>query len=406
MRALLWAWALTVSLGAAPAPAQTLLRIEERDLDGASHAVGPGVAIVDISSTLNIGVERAALLERIRASAPGTSSQELIQDLLQLQSFLNEGAGRASNPWRTRCRSGPGRGTPAANAKLQGAYRQWGKSALQVMEYANRSLSGGDPRRARLRESLNVALERNAGASIEQLYATITQVGTQEALRLRGELDEVLREEGVSVQMGVWVTTRGEGSRPIHLPNFDTYAPQGRVDIERFKILLTEEQKAQLRRPINSRATSSRAASPGRSGPRRASGSPSSSPARAGVSSRCASSWTPSCGGRIPPPSGSGRRRRPPGSSSSPMAPSWMGSRRSTARPPARPPRRTSSSAPTRIWTRRRGAPARASSSSPCSSPRSTPRRWAWTRWASGCSSSSPSAVRPSPPTWAPCSRR
>ncbi len=248
MMALLKVWALTVSLGAAPAPAPTLLRIEERDLDGASHAVGPGVAIVDISSTLNIGVDHAALLERIRASEPGTSSQELIEELLQLQSFLNEGAGAGLKPLEEAlsewAREG---GTPAANAKLQGAYRQWGRSSLQVMEYANRALSGGDPRRARLREALNVALERNAGASIEQLYATITQVGTEEARRLRGELEEVLREEGVSVQMGAWVTTRGEGSRPIHLPNFDTYAPQGRVDIERFKILLTEEQKAQLR---------------------------------------------------------------------------------------------------------------------------------------------------------------
>jgi hypothetical protein len=240
--------ALTVSLGAAPPAGQTLLSIEERDLDGASHAVGRGVSIVDISSTLNIGVDRAVLLERIQASDPGTSSQTLIEDLLQLQSFLNEGAGANLRPLEEAlsewAREG---GTPAANAKLQSAYSRWGQSSLQLMEYANQSLASGGSGRARLREALNLALERNAGAPIEQLYAAISELGAQEVRRLRGELDAVLRQEGVSLQMGAWVATRSEGARPIHLPNFDTYAPQQRVDIERFKILLTDAQKTQLR---------------------------------------------------------------------------------------------------------------------------------------------------------------
>jgi hypothetical protein len=178
----------------------------------------------------------------------GTSTQAVIDDYSQLQSLLVGATAEGLEPLaRALADWSAGGGSPAATAALQQALNARGSAPLAILEYASQTPPpGATASRTRLREALNLALEQEAGQPVLRLYARILEVARQELQSLRGELDVALRQEGVSFQMGAWVATR-EGSRPIHLPNFDTYAPQERFDIDRFSIVLTDAQRQQLR---------------------------------------------------------------------------------------------------------------------------------------------------------------
>jgi hypothetical protein len=248
---------LLVLLACVPALAQpageaaarpVLLHIVEKDLNGGSHAVPRDIAIVDIGSTLDIRVDRDALAGWVSGAGMGASTQALIDDYARLQALLVGATAEGLAPLgKSLAAWGAAGGSPAATAALQQALTAQGSAPLAVLEYAAETPPrGASPSRVRLREALNRALGEEAGQPVVRLYARILQVAQQEVEVLRGALEEALRQEGVSFQMGAWVAT-GEGSRPLHLPNFDTYAPQERFDIDRFSLVLTDTQRQQLR---------------------------------------------------------------------------------------------------------------------------------------------------------------
>lgn len=253
MRQVLGLWVLLATVPALAQPATEaaarppLLQIVEKDLNGGSHAVPRDIAIVDIGSTLDIRLDRDALAGWVSGAGMGESTQALIDDYARLQSLLVGATAEGLEPLaKSLAAWGAAGGTPAATAALQQALTAQGSAPLGVLEYAAETPARASPSRVRLREALNRALEEEAGQPVVRLYARILQVAQQELEVSRGTLEEALRQEGVSFQMGAWVAT-GEGARPLHLPNFDTYAPQERFDIDRFSLVLTDAQRQQLR---------------------------------------------------------------------------------------------------------------------------------------------------------------
>jgi hypothetical protein len=53
------------------------------------------------------------------------------------------------------------------------------------------------------------------------------------------------KAQGVYVQLGAWLDA-GKNSAPIHIEGFDEYLPQTPSSVERFQVVLTQDQQAQL----------------------------------------------------------------------------------------------------------------------------------------------------------------
>jgi hypothetical protein len=228
---------LGLTLGSGELAAQAALTIRERTPAGHTLDVG-GAGIVDINSTLLIGIDR----ERIRQLAG--QEQEATQAITELLSRLESvtrvrnsalaGIAPALAAWESSGKD------DSARVALQGS--------LQSLTRAASTLIDAAPRGSRLRERLNaalgVAITRRGG--LEDLYGTVLAAAAEEAATLRLERDSLLAVAGVFVQAGGWSLT-DKGTRPLHFPGFDTNPNLEAFDVETFGIGVIALNKAQKR---------------------------------------------------------------------------------------------------------------------------------------------------------------
>ncbi len=63
--------------------------------------------------------------------------------------------------------------------------------------------------------------------------------------RMKNEVIQYAQNKGIYIQFGAWLYTR-HNSIELHLPNFDSIAPQPSYEVERWQILPTEDQLEEL----------------------------------------------------------------------------------------------------------------------------------------------------------------
>lgn len=81
----------------------------------------------------------------------------------------------------------------------------------------------------------------------DDMYGSVYLAATEVIQEVRNEITEFAKSEGVSVQMGSWLVTNKKRT-PLHLPGFDSIAPQKPYEVERWQFIPTEEQLSELER--------------------------------------------------------------------------------------------------------------------------------------------------------------
>jgi len=215
------------ALAASAPPPAPLLTFVERDIDGDSHDVTPGAATVDINSTIGITIDRAVLAARL-GGASGSETAALVADYVTLQNGITE---------LTRALSQPA-------ADKTGSLRA--RAGLILLNYATSAPKDAAPtaRPNRFRAALDRALDSAAGQSTAAQFLALQQAGHEEIDRLQQELNAALAKEGVRLMLGAWLGASA-GTQPVHLPGFDSYADQTRYEVERFRLVFTDEQRQQ-----------------------------------------------------------------------------------------------------------------------------------------------------------------
>jgi hypothetical protein len=229
---------------AVPAPAGPAITMTENDLDGDTHDVARGTAEVDINSRIAIAIHRTSVVARLSPLTSGTLTSALVGDYVQFQLGVTELV-RSLAPLQAglhRAQGGQPRvGATAAESVIPDA----AGPTVALMRYA-RGQGASDPaaagRRLRFREALNKALDMSGAPDRIRQYEIVREAATDELERLRQELQNALAAEGVKVMMGAWIGT-GAGNTPLHLPGFDDYVDQPRYEVDRFRLVFTEEQQ-------------------------------------------------------------------------------------------------------------------------------------------------------------------
>jgi len=231
MRRLLAAAAF--ALLAASAAAQTpIVNIQEVDEDGNQIALTDKSRIVDINSTLNLTIDRAALNNYLEQKGLTGSASDLVARIDTLTAVLQRERRQppaVAEGVRQHARSQRlGRGAQGALGPDRGGGRRRGAAgprragAQLVPQRAARAgpAGGGEPGRT--------------------VPAGLRRRGEHRA-RPAGPVRHVATTNGVYVQLGAWVETR-----PIHIAGFDDYPQDEHYVVQRWNLALSEDEQARL----------------------------------------------------------------------------------------------------------------------------------------------------------------
>ena len=94
----------------------------------------------------------------------------------------------------------------------------------------------------RLTEVSDYILEGPGGFRPEDIYSR----AETELKRMKQELENQTENKGVSLQFAGWLYKNSFPAQPIHIPGFDSIAPQPSFEVNRWMILPNEEQIQQL----------------------------------------------------------------------------------------------------------------------------------------------------------------
>jgi hypothetical protein len=243
-----------LAAGIAQADADSVLSVEERDLDNRSRAVAKGVGVVDINSTIVLQLDKAALRVELAKRFPETPAEE-IKTVRLIQQQIREGLdalpdmGKALVAW-----SDPAARTAEKTAALRAAVGRVADAASPILKHATQQSP-----------ELEAEIEKRLAnlPSMTESYAAVFEAAAVYVERLARDVDKRLTEQGIYLQMGAWLDYAG-ASTPIHLPGFDTLPEAEFNEIERWQLtaLLSPENKAlfdaaqQAARDINSREKS------------------------------------------------------------------------------------------------------------------------------------------------------
>lgn len=196
--------------------------------------------IVDLGSSLRIRLDKDAL--RVRLLGRGSTGGELERvaaAMLDLSRIASTGLEAA----RALERAMGGYVAEPTPERLMEVRRDLGPAddAVQATVIA----AAGD---ARLAEGVERALEElPAGTPMAERLAVLFGVVRRRAEALRERTDGALRSAGVTVRLGGWHVT-SDGQHPLHLEGFDDYAPRAPVDVPRWTLVLSDEQRTTLAR--------------------------------------------------------------------------------------------------------------------------------------------------------------
>lgn len=233
--------ALFLALVVATAARGQVVTITERDPDGGEHGLdlAVGGTIVDINSELAFTLDRDRLATEIGGlpdlASPRLSAQ--IQTVTALQEIVARGM-------TVLPRLAQALVSQRMGADVTDSVRAVNRDLAPLL----RSISDAFPpeqngARERINEAIMAAAQQGGGMITR--YEAVLGQAAQEVTRLRQGLNELAREEGVTVQFGGWITTR-EGTTAIHLDKFDNHPDAEPFDVERWDFSLSDDQKAEL----------------------------------------------------------------------------------------------------------------------------------------------------------------
>lgn len=217
----------------------SVIRIDEIDDNAKTMVVDDKFNIVDINSRLVLTFDRSELNKYLKDKGfvDGTSDLvdriSVLTEVLQMQ---NESLDSFQKALATRP---PADASDADWTAYWAAVRTASAPFVQLVEIISKSPTMRQQLNADMKQ-LRETRPQDAANPLMQLQV-VYKVAADEARRLQSELDAQAREKGVYVQLGGWVE-----SRPIHIDGFDDY-PQGeRFVVERFSLVLSDEEKQRL----------------------------------------------------------------------------------------------------------------------------------------------------------------
>lgn len=245
MRSAFWALALGACCAtfaqASPADSDSLILIAERDDDGISrHLSSSGIAVSDISSVLSIYLNKDKLALHLAkgSNAPGTANlinqAGILKDLtLQGNADLTELSEKLAKHFATN---------PSDGVALKKILSPMTSRLLKILEIAE---SNPELNRA-LNDALEHLISTQKNPPILTQYQAILDGAQKEAERLLADQRTLLSKEGAYVQLGAWLVTP-TGATPLHLNGFDSYPEQAEFAIDRWSLILKEDQKTELK---------------------------------------------------------------------------------------------------------------------------------------------------------------
>ncbi|NOJ80500.1 hypothetical protein [Myxococcus xanthus] len=226
--------------GATPSLADAqVLHLKEVDVDSNAVEITANIAIVDIGSTIHIGVTRDNALAKLGMAAGATElTATLVKNSKVLADALAQ-ANKATEQLRIAMHLWTSNPTPETLKALQDAT---GKAADPAFNIVAAATSG-----SRFENVLDAALEAvpPEGISDPELFRLIADAAAAELVSLQADLRQSLQEEGVYFMLGAWIVGK-DGNRSVHLDGFDDIKPSERYVLDRWSILLTPEQQSQL----------------------------------------------------------------------------------------------------------------------------------------------------------------
>lgn len=219
-----------------------VLTLEEVDEDSITVEITSDTAVVDIGSTIHVGVSRERAMAKLGTVATGASERtatlvknaQSLADALQRANQATDDLGLAMRLWTTNP-------PPETIKRIQDAS---GKAATHVSAIVEQATPG-----SRFGKTLEAALDdvssggiSNGGISDTELFRRITEAAAVEVVALQTDLRLVLQEEGAYFMLGAWVVGKG-GTRALHLDGFDDIKPPDRFVLDRRSIVLTQEQQ-------------------------------------------------------------------------------------------------------------------------------------------------------------------
>jgi hypothetical protein len=209
------------------------------DLDHHNRVVADG-GVVDINSTLDIGIDVNALYQQ--AGGPTDSLAiltQLLEPLLKLQAGVSLVAADLE-PLRMALSSWTAGDRDSLHlASMREALRRVANPTVRLLEATE-----GTPFAAHLDDALENATKQGA-ISIGQQYALVFSTLDSEIEALRARRDQLAVSRGVSIRAGAWL--RGATADvPAHLDGFDRYAEGDEVIVPRWRINLSERERADL----------------------------------------------------------------------------------------------------------------------------------------------------------------
>jgi len=199
-----------------------LLKIIEIDEDGKRIELKPQYLIVDPNSKLELTIDSMELQKIAGAtfSSDITAKLALLKKILLAEKESIQNVNKAISSYRN--------GDPPSK------YIPLLQSQSAITELILR-----DP------EGLLIFKSLNSPPDIITQYANLFKSAAIMLDRLEQRLKDEAKAKGVYVQLGAWITNKGE-SNPIHIPGFDSYSAQPASLVERYQMVLTPEQKEQL----------------------------------------------------------------------------------------------------------------------------------------------------------------
>lgn len=220
-------------------PGQGYIHIIELDEDGSQVKVQPNFRVVDPNSVLNVTIDTAM----IRQTVGSTLSPDITVKLKKLTAMLAAEKQSIDNVQAAiiSYQKGEPKEVWQGLLKKQGPFRQ---------------LITRDP------DALAIYNSIPKDTSFNSQYEALFKAAAIMISRLKDQIVWQAKTNGIYIQLGAWLETSAT-STPIHIPGFDTYTPQPAYSVQRFQIVLTEAQKAQLQQ-ITSLADSANANGLGR----------------------------------------------------------------------------------------------------------------------------------------------
>lgn len=201
---------------------KTYFTIKEVDEDGSTVTFQPNYRVADPNSVLNLTIDTAALIKEIGATLTPDVTVKL-KKLVNMLAAEKESIDNVKN---------------AIIAYQQGKPKEVWQLLLRKQ---------GDFSRLILKDPDNLAVYNSVpkDTSFVSQYEALFKAATIIIGRLKDQVVAQAKTNGVYVQLGAWLET-SKSSTPIHIPGFDTYTPQPSSLVQRFQLVLTDEQKAQL----------------------------------------------------------------------------------------------------------------------------------------------------------------